>query len=219
VQRAEDTLRGYIHRGFTLEGGTLQESMGQITIGARLDSFDGSTNTYERNAEGVWEQASSGGGESWTRVGYALSNVTADAAWYDDALVTLSIECSLKVHEESACRNGPRRTCERCEAWGLFPTSSESFGMSRAPTVRKAVNRSPADCSASCPPVERPDDVKRAAEALRGHDFFTNAGMEPHPFVFRTQEACKAYRKIHPFSRGELEAWRANDPLKSIEHH
>jgi len=218
VRRTDEVLHGYIHRSFTLEVDTLVESMDEILLGASLAVYDGSVDTYERNAEGIWEQASSGGGGGGTTIGFALSKVTADAAWYDDVSVTLSTECAEEVQEESVCRNGSRRTCARCEGWGLFPTSSDSsFGGAWVPARRKVMNRSPSDCGAPCPAIERPADVKRAAEILRGHAFFMATESAPHPFVFRTENACKAYRKVHRFSRDELDVWRANDPIQSVE--
>jgi hypothetical protein len=54
--------------------------------------------------------------------------------------------------------------------------------------------------------------VIRAKKALWNQLYFASANADPHPLVFRTSAACRAYRWIHRFDADELDAWRAGTP-------
>jgi hypothetical protein len=213
VTRYDDELLGNLTRAITRTGGTIGESYDQISIGFRMNEFGCNHVDYERNAAGKWAVASSQGLGCWNIIGRALSQVRDDAAWYDAALVRLTVECSRKVLEETACADGKAKTCERCEEWKVRTHSLESnFGISRHTGVRRVTLPPSTHCDAPCALDTPPPDVRRANEALRGHEFLYTSDWNEHPLVFRTKAACRAYRKIHRFSAEELDSWRAGIP-------
>jgi hypothetical protein len=213
VRRNGDQLEGYVHRALKLSSDELTEDVDQIRLGTTLALSGCNSRMYARNADGDWELVGSGGIGCERQLGHLLSKVTSDAAWYDGAEVELSIECSRLVEEEMPCRDGSRRSCTRCETWWLAPTSNE-FGGHAPGTTRKVALREPADCSVPCS-LDRPEDVRRADAVVAGRSFFTDLDVDAHPFVFRTELACQAYRKVHRFSRDELDVWSISDNAPS----
>jgi hypothetical protein len=218
VRREDDRLRGYVHRGFNLESDVLRESVDVITIGSRLEIEGCNVQAYERGEEGVWEPAGSIGGSCLSEPGLSLSKVTSEAAWYDDALVTLSVDCMERVEQQEMCLDGQPRSCLRCDAWWLSAHSTETaVGFQNAPTTRKRRMPGRVDCNVPCSPSEQPRDVARAAEILKERAFLRAADANAHPFVFRTDAACRAYRKQHQLTRAELDDWRGGAAVQSNE--
>jgi hypothetical protein len=209
----DDQFWGNLTRKVIRSGGTIRESYDQISIGFRLNEFGCNHVEYERNAAGQWAVVASQGFGCWDIIGRALSQVKDDAAWYDAAMVRLSIDCSRKVVEETACANGKTKACERCEEWKVRAHPLESnFGISRHPSVRRVTLPPSNDCGSPCAVETPPPDVQRANEALRGREFLYIIEYNEHPLVFRTKAACQGYRKIHRFSADELDFWRSGIP-------
>jgi hypothetical protein len=215
VTRRPDSLYGIVHRGFHVVPSVpeeMSESISEIRIGQRFDEFPSSAFHYERDSNGLWVNAGSSGFGDVREVEHMLSAVTNEAAWFGDAAVSLRIACSRMLQEESRCTSGDQRTCQRCEAWGAFPTSQESrYGGHRQVATRR-VKATSADCRAPCPAPAEPAEVTRANEALRERPFRMRIHGTSKPLVFRTEAACRQYAKGHAFTADELDVWRAHDP-------
>jgi hypothetical protein len=213
VKRTDDQLMGMLSREVTRTGRSLSESYDEISLGLRMDEYGCNSVEYERDGSGKWLVVSRQGLGCVRMIGHALSHVTENAAWYEAALVRLSIDCRNVVSEETPCADGKTRVCERCEAWRVAVHSLESnFGISRRP-ARRRVQLPLADvCDSACAVNAPPLDVQRANEALRERKFLYIPDPEAHPLVFRTKTACRAYGKLHRFAADELEAWQAGNP-------
>jgi hypothetical protein len=211
VTRREEVLAGSQSREVVRAKESVSVSFDDISIGVRFEQFGCSHVEYERDAAGRWVVGGSGGLGCVNTFGHVLSRVERDAAWYDAAAVSLTIECSRKVAEVSTCGDGSARSCEQCEEWSPAAHSHEvNFGIGYQPSLRRV----PASraCDAPCPPFDVPADVKRANEVLRDRVYFISSNPDPHPLVFRTSAACRSYRKIHRFDPDELDVWSAGAP-------
>lgn len=215
VRRTGDKLHGTVNRSFQLIPGDpdgMSMSYTEIQMGWSFDEFPSNWNEYKRDRQGNWQHQSSSGYGDGRIVAHQLSAVTEEAAWYDNAPITLTIACKRVVEEDSACKGGGRRVCNRCEGWGPVPaTLSSSFGISRHPQKRRVKGTAPVDCSTPCAPLDEPPDVARANAALKKEDFVYPVSEEPKPVVFRTEAACKAYTKKHPFDADDLLLWQGDN--------
>jgi hypothetical protein len=171
----------------------------EVEFGARGVEYCGTTESFEKSSTGKWVSVGSGGLGCARSLGFVLSRVTADAAWYDDWNVELSVGCTRPLQETMPCSAGGTRTCPGCAAWGIVAKVGESnAGMSHAPRLIQTAQA--ADCSSPCSPVQPPpslaDDLRRAERALRGQTFFMRRDPT-HPVIFRTLSACRAYLRKH----------------------
>ncbi|HEY8944904.1 MAG TPA: hypothetical protein VIM73_11615 [Polyangiaceae bacterium] len=171
----------------------------EVEFGARGVEYCGTTESYEKSSKGKWVSVGSGGLGCARNLGFTLSRVTADAAWYDDWIVELSVGCTSPLQASMPCSAGGTRTCADCAAWGIVAKVRESnAGMHRAP--RAIQKTEPADCSIPCPRVQPQsslaDDLGRAERAVRGQTFVMR--QDPtHPVIFRTLAACRVYLRKH----------------------
>jgi hypothetical protein len=204
IESSSDTSEGqtFLARSpsnVAFRDGLKHVSYREVEFGLRGVEYCGTTESFEKSSTGTWVSVGSGGLGCARSLGFVLSRVTADAAWYDDWVVELSVGCTRPLQESMPCSAGGRRTCSGCAAWGIVAKVRESnAGMHRSPlAIQTAL---PADCSSPCSPVQPPpnlaDDLRRAERALRGQAFFMR--QDPtHPVIFRTLPACRAYLQKH----------------------
>lgn len=208
VRRKGNSLQGRIHERTKIEAKTKTVSFETITIDDRIMvTCGGYTEMYERRWDGSWKSVGGGGLGCAKGVGFGLSKVTPEAAWFNAGVVGLSVECTEKIDEEQPCVDGSVRHCSRCEGWDVVATSHEdSFGYGWAVISKPVQANVPADCAVACPPIEPSEDARRAARAVRGRTFLAEVGAG-HPQVFRTHAACVRYRRGHAVARDEWEPW------------
>jgi len=208
VERKGEQLCGLINRQTSTHGNFKDVHADELLLDQRIVQTAGSEEIYRRTKNGRWKLESTGGIGEAHSVGLLLSNVTLDAAWYNGQVVQLHIACAKRIEEEVPCIGGGSRKCVRCLEWGIHPSSMEQgYAMGRyvPQTIGQATD--PVDCSAPCPSAEQlPDDARRAQAALKGHEFVTE-GPEEHPYLFRTRDACRRYRRAHPIPDGDLRTW------------
>lgn len=207
VERRDDELYGVVNQQTSVEGNIKNVHSDEIFLRARIDVSCGFDESYHREKSGRWihdDTSATGCGRS---VGYVLSKVTAEAAWYNDVVVGLSVACIGHFEEEMSCIGGGRRKCTRCREWGLVAHSLEpnyGIGRSGGPTIGVKVP-DPVDCSAPCPHMDLPG-IRRAQDILKGHAFLAGGSDEP-PFFFRTRAGCTRYRRKHPIAARDLSTW------------
>ena len=207
VRRKGNLLQGRIHERTKIESKTKTVSFETINIDDRIMVTCGCTEMYERRSDGSWKSVGCGGLGCAKDIGYGLSKVTPEAAWFGAGVVGLSVECTEKVDEEQPCVDGGVRRCARCEQWDVVATSHEdSFGYGWAVTSSSVQTSAPADCAVGCPPIEPSEDARRAARAVMSREFLAEVG-NGHPQIFRTRSACLRYRRGHAVARDEREPW------------
>lgn len=208
-----NVLSGFIQRKLAHTVDRLSEEFDALSLGTMLELHAGNVQAYQRR-NGVFEEDGPPVLGAGRRLEPLLSKVTEEAAWYDGFRTELSVQCVKRTREEMVCGDtGEQRTCERCDEWGLVRRGA--FGFSPAPLATRVQHPTPADCSKACPAHEPSEDVKRAVRVLHGRSFFADRGTDPHPLVFRTEAACRAYREAHPFSREELALWTGSEKFRS----
>lgn len=202
------SLVGRVNEQTLRQGRTVSRSFEVVVVDRRIGvTCGGNTEHFRREPDGTLVPTTSDGYGCMRRVGLELSRVTPDAVWFNGSAVRLTVACTHVVEESTSCRAGGSRSCDGCAAWGLLPASgAPNVGFGTAARRTPVVVNEPADCAAPCARVEMPANAQRAHRALEGRTFM-RAGPHEHPFFFRTERACLQYRRDHPTSAAETEAW------------
>jgi len=192
------------------DGQTKTVSYEQAVFGATVEVVDAGTVSYEK-IRGRWLETGSQGYSNGGFTSLLLSRVSRDAAWYNGAIVALSMECHQRTNEVSACPEAGTRTCSWCSEWGFHKENrSSGWLMGWHQSVREitVAAAKEADCSRACPSTAVPEKVRRAESLLKGHTFFLDeeAAIE-HPLIFRTHEACTRYRRVHHVPASDSNPW------------
>jgi hypothetical protein len=206
LRRDDDGLHGIVNERVKVDGNTKTRWYDEIVFSNQIELFCSNMDTYERTNRGGWTKDSSSGSGCAEMVGYILSDVSQDAAWYNGATVSVSFECDEPAVDAQDCADGTSRECKRCKAWGVWLEGrGQGPGFSKVTkTVRS--KSTGVDCRAPCPAVAPPAKVTRAAAIVAGRMFLTNFSEDP-PYLFRTRAACRSYTKQHPLSPEDRKPW------------
>ena len=195
LERRGAALYGLVNVQTQRDGDTRTVRADELLLDRALTLTCGFTTTSRRDAKGRWAEVSSTAMGCADQVALGLGRVTSDAVWYDAAEVRLSIGC---VEVARTC-DGP---CRRCGRYGVITAGGgPGFGVATHVQVRTST----AACPAACPPDPAPPDVDRANRQLADQRYFIDG--DPHPILFRTRAACRAYRARHPIGEDDLDPW------------
>lgn len=195
VTNTGEALVGIINVEAHREGPYRKVHSDELVFDSSVTAVCGSDETYERQG-GRWVLVASGGTGCAQQLGHLLSRVTPTEAWYGGASAKVELVCASRTTERQTCTDGSTRTCSTCSQLALgYTAAGHTIGIERS--VRGV------DCSQPCAPDELGAKLLELNAALTGAEFMT-LDLEPHPTLFRTLEACQAYRRRHRVAKDEL---------------
>lgn len=195
VTNTGEALVGVINVEAHLEGAFKKVHSDELVFDSSVTAVCGSDETYERQG-GRWVLVASGGTGCAQQLGHLLSRVTPTEAWYGGESAKVELVCASRTTERQTCTDGSTRTCSTCSQLALgYTAAGHTIGIE--PSVRGV------DCSQPCAPDELGAMLLELNAALTGAEFM-KLDLEPHPTLFRTLEACQAYRRRHRVAKDEL---------------
>ncbi len=133
-----------------------------------------------------------------------LSAVDQDAAYWRGEEVKLLVKCEQWIARTVICEgeDAPRRS-RICSRYG-FRSVPVDPTIQAADFISEVEERAPPSNPDDrfCRKEPMPEDFRRAEVILRNEVLIADR-LETHPLLFRTREACRAYRRAHKLPKPE----------------
>ncbi len=203
VTRGERTLSGPANVTTTISGNTKRVHEDTVQFGFDTFFTCGGEGTYERRG-GAWELVESSATGCMSTPSKHISKVTEDEVWYGGETVKVALYCASRAREVQECRGGGQRVCSVCNRLGIGVKTGHGRGGQSS--IQSSTKVDGVDCTVSCPADLISEKIALYDPALAGVSLERRSD-EPHPSLFRTRAACRAYARAHLVKASEVMTW------------